>query len=267
MKYKLFISDFDGTLGVAPSHVEEETIKAIKEYQAKGGIFVICTGRSYLSIKKVCNQYGIKGIVISFQGALANDLEKGEVLFDGGMDKEDTAMITKDLLDMGIETGVYLDDLYYYDHFGPQIEEYERLVMVKGVLVDDLCAEIRRTDKKIKKVLSRGEPEVLDKAQAILEEKYKGKLIINRSARRLVEAISPEWSKRQAVIRIAEYYNIPLSEVIAVGDSTNDIGLLDGEWHGVAVGDAMEELKKYAKEITVPFEEQPVKFLLEKYCL
>ena len=52
-----------------------------------------------------------------------------------------------------------------------------------------------------------------------------------------------------------------------MGDSTNDIELIKGEWHGVAVGDAREELKAVAKEITVPYSEQPIKYLLEKYCL
>ena len=62
MKYKLFLSDFDWTLGLAPDFVEQETIKAIKEYQKQGGIFVICTGRSYLSIKAVCEKYGISSL-------------------------------------------------------------------------------------------------------------------------------------------------------------------------------------------------------------
>ena len=35
MKYKLFLSDFDWTLGLAPDFIEEETVKAIKEYQKK----------------------------------------------------------------------------------------------------------------------------------------------------------------------------------------------------------------------------------------
>ena len=58
-----------------------------------------------------------------------------------------------------------------------------------------------------------------------------------------------------------------MQEVIAVGDSTNDVSLISGEWHGVAVGNAKETLKKVAKEVTVPFSEQPIKYLLEKYCL
>ncbi len=267
MKYKLFISDFDMTLGVAPAHIEMETVNAIKEYQKKGGIFVICTGRSYLSIKNVCAKYGIKGVAIAFQGSFACDLEENKLIFDGGMDKALSKEIINDLLSMGIETGAYLDDLYYYDKRGPFIEVYEKLVTVDGVLVDNLTGYTDTTDKKIRKVLSVGEPEMLDEAERILSKKYEGKLIVNRSASRILEVISPVWSKGEAVKKIAKYYNVPLSSVITAGDSTNDISLLDGEWHGVAVGDAMDELKKYAKEITVPFDKQPVKVLLEKYCI
>ena len=54
---------------------------------------------------------------------------------------------------------------------------------------------------------------------------------------------------------------------MAVGDSTNDIELLNGPWHGVAVGDGRKELLAVADEITVPYNENPVKVLLEKYCL
>ena len=47
MKYKLMISDYDGTLGGAPTNtIDDETLSAIREYQEKGGIFVIYTGNS-----------------------------------------------------------------------------------------------------------------------------------------------------------------------------------------------------------------------------
>jgi hydroxymethylpyrimidine pyrophosphatase-like HAD family hydrolase len=54
---------------------------------------------------------------------------------------------------------------------------------------------------------------------------------------------------------------------MAVGDFNNDFELVGGPWHGVAVGDGSAELKKIAKEITVPFREHPIKYLIEKYCL
>ena len=66
---------------------------------------------------------------------------------------------------------------------------------------------------------------------------------------------------------LSKKYGVPLEKIIAVGDSTNDIDLIKGEWHGVAVGDGREELKAVAKEITVPYKDKPIKTLLEKYCL
>ena len=98
-------------------------------------------------------------------------------------------------------------------------------------------------------------------------EIYKGQFLFNSGADFLLEVINPKFSKGNSVRFLANYYGVPLDQVIAVGDSTNDIELLSGEWRGVAVGDAKDELKAVADEITVPFEEQPVKVLLEKYCL
>ena len=83
----------------------------------------------------------------------------------------------------------------------------------------------------------------------------------------MLEAINPECGKGQAVRFIADYYKVPLEQVIAVGDSTNDIELINGPWHGVAVGDGRDELKAVADEITLPFDQKPIKYLLEKYCL
>ena len=267
MKYKLFISDFDWTLGLAPDKIEPETVSAIKEYVNKGGIFVICTGRSYPTIKCVCEKYGLGGLIVCFQGALGMEIETDKVVFDGGMDKQNAADIILDLLDEGVEIGVYIDNLFHYEKKGEGIETYERLVGANGKKVDDLIKLVKETDKPIRKVLTIQEPKLKDLLIKKYSKKYEGKLILNASSECFLEIIDSRWSKGNGVKRIAEYYNVPLNEVIAVGDSLNDLELIRGEWHGVIVGDGMEAVKKYAKEITVPFNEQPIKHLLEKYCL
>ena len=103
-------------------------------------------------------------------------------------------------------------------------------------------------------------------------EKYNGEYIgtdimFNSGAKYLLECINKKYNKGEAVKLLAKHYNISLSQVLTVGDSTNDIPLLEGEWHGVAVGDASEKLKKVAKEVTVDFKDKPVLHLLDKYCL
>ena len=99
------------------------------------------------------------------------------------------------------------------------------------------------------------------------EKKYGKELVVNNGSSHLVEVISKKCSKKFAVEFLADYYNIPHDRIIAVGDSTNDLEMLKGDWHGVCVGDGREELKKIAKEITVPYKDNPIKVLMEKYCL
>ena len=51
MKYKLFITDYDGTLGGAPENtIDSQTLSAIDKFEQKGGKFVVCTGRMLTSV-------------------------------------------------------------------------------------------------------------------------------------------------------------------------------------------------------------------------
>lgn len=267
MKYDLFVTDFDGTLGVAPDHIEEETVGAIKEYVGRGGKFAIVTGRMYSSIRPICLKYGFKGIVISYQGAMINDIETGDSIFSGGIDYRLAAEIAEKFIRENVQTVVDIDDVMYYNKKSAYTDFYENAVGVRGKLVDNLAEFVLKTKKHAQKVGTICSPE----QSLFLTEKYSAiygdKVIINNGSKNLVEVVSPTCSKGVAVRFLSDYYKIPLNKIIAVGDSTNDIELLKGEWHGVCVGDGREELKKTAKEITVPYKDKPVKFLLEKYCL
>lgn len=267
MKFDLFISDFDGTLGIAPAHIEQENVTAIKKYVEKGGKFVICTGRMFSSIRDICLKYGLEGIVISYQGAMINDIKTGKSLFSGGIDYELAARISSELKNEGIEVIMDIDDILYYEQPSDYVNFYRNAVKVKGELVPDISKKILDEKKQVLKVSGICDAKTAKQLTDKYNELYKGKLIINNGSENLVEVVNPKCCKGNAVEFVAKYYNIPKNKIIAVGDSTNDIELLSGEWYGVAVGDARDELKKYAKEITVPFKENPVKVLLEKYCL
>ena len=61
MKYKLFISDYDGTLGEAPANqIDVETLEAIAEFEKKGGVFVVCSGRETASIMPILKKFNIQ---------------------------------------------------------------------------------------------------------------------------------------------------------------------------------------------------------------
>lgn len=265
MKYKLFVSDFDGTLGIAPDVITPQTVQAIKKYIAQGGKFVICTGRMFSSIKLICEKYGLDGIVISYQGATIDDLTQNKRILEGGIEHNLAAQVAKELLQEGMPACVDVEDVMYCETESEYTDFHKEFAPV--FKVESIVDLVLKKAKPVMKVVSTGEPEKIYQLTQKFQERYGSQLVVNNGSDRLIEIIDPRYSKGSSVRFLSKYYDIPFEQIIAVGDSTNDIELVKGEWHGVAVGDAREELKKVAKEITVPFKQDPVKVLLEKYCL
>ncbi len=267
MKYKLFIADFDGTLGNVPDYIAPETVEAIKDYQKKGGIFSIITGRSYSSISGICRKYDIPCVVASFQGARITDLSTGKELFSGGIQPEKAVKVIKEILPYGYSVVAWAGDTLYYREDSFYSDLYtKKLEQASFVKSDDITETLISSGKPVGKICIICPEAEKDAFCKLLSKKYKGQYIVNSGASRLIEIIHPDLNKGYAVKKIAEYYGVSLKEVLTVGDSTNDMELIDGEWHGVAVGDAKEELKAVAKEITVDYKDKPVKVLLEKYA-
>ena len=268
MKYKLFISDYDGTLGVAPkNNIDHETLDAINKFIAKGGVFVVCSGRETTSITRILKEQNLKGVVVSFQGAKISEIESGKVILDAGLTME-KALEVLDACEKYCLTPVhYGEEDFCYPEFNPYVDYYTKAVRLKGRIAD-VKEEIKRAGKNVLKIGWLGPDDVVNCAANELNQIFKGNgVLFNSGAPCLLEAINPEYGKGNAVRFLSKYYGVPFEKIITVGDSTNDIGLVRGEWHGVAVGDAKEELKAVAKEIAVPFAQKPVKYLLEKYCL
>ena len=265
MKYKLFVSDFDGTLGTAPDEIEEETLKAVKKYIDQGGKFVICTGRMFTAIKPICEKYGLKGLLISYQGATIDDLNTGKRISKGGIPPKRAVEIIRMLKGEGVEVVADVEDVMYCEKETEYTEFHKPFAPV--VKVDSLEQKVIELNDVVLKLVATDEPEIILPLTQKYNEILKGEFICNNGSSRLLEVVNPKYSKGESVKFLADYFNIPFSETLAIGDSTNDIELVKGEWYGVAVGDAMQPLKECADEITVPYAEKPVKVMLEKYCL
>jgi len=268
MRYKLFISDYDGTLGEAPANdIDLETVAAINKFIDKGGIFAVCSGRETSSITRILRAHGLKGLVVSFQGARISDIESGKYIFEGGLDAKTAVKVLSDVSRDGLTPLAYSSESFFYDSFNPYIDSYEKAIRLKGT-EENVKERIEKQNLKTSKICWLGDNELVNAVAKEMNEKYKGKGVkFNSGAKFLLEAINENCGKGTAVRFLADYYGVALDQIITVGDSTNDIDLVSGPWHGVAVGDGREELKAVAKEITVPFKDKPVKTLLEKYCL
>ncbi len=64
------------------------------------------------------------------------------------------------------------------------------------------------------------------------------------------DVVEREASKAEGLIRLCEYYNVGLSKTIAFGDSMNDYEIIKRAGIGIAMGNAIEELKEAADYVT-----------------
>ena len=62
-----------------------------------------------------------------------------------------------------------------------------------------------------------------------------------------------------------ERFDTDLSNVMAFGDNYNDVDMIRSTGYGIAVGNAIQEVKDVAKEITVNSKEDGVAIAIEKY--
>lgn len=263
MKYKMIIADYDGTTAVG-NVIPTEVVNAIKLFREKGGKFVFCTGRAESSIINVMKDNGVTvDAVISYQGSkvLVGDL----VALNGGIDKQTAISLIKDLRTFNKGVVAFCNDEIFYEG-SDGVERYVDFYRpyVKDKKYDDLLEFVNGYDGYFQKlVITKTPEEDLSYVEDFVTKKYGGEVLANSGGVRLMELVSSKYSKYEASSFVAKAFNLDESEVVTVGDSTNDLTLLKYGF-GIAVGNAEPRLKEVAKFIAPSVNDFPLKFIVDK---
>ena len=249
IRYPLIISDFDGTLLKDDGTIADETKETVDAYVRAGGRFAICTGRTPSSILPRAKELGLKGLVACYQGSVVMDIETGDLKQDGFLPTDGAVEICQVMEAMGLHVHVYELYEYYSNMDDDALKLYEKISGVKGVVYTDkpLSVLIREKGMKVRKVLALVAPQEKEGIYQALEKRFGNEFYVTYSAAFLVEITSRQYSKASAVERIAEYYGVPVQETVAIGDSLNDLPMLERAGLGIAVKNADENVKARAR--------------------
>ena len=266
MKYKLIVSDFDGTLSSSYYTVPEETVNAVKRYRKAGGKFALCTGRPVSDTSKVLGVGGLECDAVCYaQGAIVH--VGGKPVLDAGLDKK----LAYDIISM-VESKwkrkylVYVDNAMYYTPATPDVTRHVAFFVQhggEGILVDDVLECVKNVKGSMTKfVIIKGENEDVSELFKLILDNFGDKVIVNSGNPRFVEVISNKYTKGTATRLVAKELGISEEETITIGDSTNDIEMVKFGF-GIAVGSGKDEVKKVAKYIAPPVNEMPVKHVID----
>ncbi|MDR0426490.1 MAG: Cof-type HAD-IIB family hydrolase [Clostridiales bacterium] len=270
MRYKLILSDIDGTLIKDDLSVSEENKAAIAAFRARGGQFVICTGRLIESVRGFIDGLSLneqKIAAVGLQGAVIKD-SAGKLLCCRAMDADTAFRIVRYAEETGTYCHIYDSDRVYI----PAHNEINRMyayftgapLCEKGVL-SAYIRQNRFAPIKVMLVIERGSEDRYFKAFGEM-----GLVGVKNimSSDTYFEFVSDKAGKGEGLLAAAAYLGIDPAETIAIGDNMNDIEMIETAGLGVAVKNAIPALKNAADLVTErDNNESAVAEVIRRFCL
>lgn len=257
-KYKLIISDYDGTLTGRDHIISEGTSTAIKKWQQSGRKFTLATGRQYLMIKNHLNNLGITTPVITRGGAEIVDPQTGEVLFTKRIGAETLQQFMQLLSKYGFLISIEVDEVIYSDYYNNK--RFESNIEFKKLEY----FKIQEVPKLV--VFAFLDVETKEKIMEDIIKKFPELHIVKIQAWEGVgwDVTSAEATKHLMVLKLIKMLGLPREETVGVGNGYNDFPLLEACGLKVAMGNAPEDLKAIADIVVPSYQEDGVAVLIEK---
>ena len=262
---KLIALDLDGTVIGDDLIVRERVRAAVAAARARGIAVTIVTGRMFAAAHPFAKTLGIAGPIVCYQGAGIFDVASGTLLQQTNVDQAVTREVLAKAADDALTAQCYSEDRLYIETPNEYTAKYIALANVEPIVVPSLRAAF--AERPTMKIVL-----VADTARAtayvdVLRSSVGERAYVTRSHPDFVEVLDPHVNKGRALRFVAERHGVALSEVLAVGDSWNDLPLLETAGFGVAMGSAPDELRARADAVVADVAHDGVAEAIERFAL
>ncbi len=269
MKYKLVAIDMDGTLLNKNNEVSERTKNAIEMAKKKGVHIILSTGRVLKSALSYSRNLDLKNPIVACNGAIIVD-EDASIIYKRPIDNNKV----KEIVNLARKKNIYYhfyDESKFYSHVRVDevlqfYNEGNENTSIDIEVFQDIEEIVRLTDLNVYKFLFIDDNN--EKLQDLRGELDKLEDISTSSSwANNIEAMGLNVSKGEAIRELCIRLQIKPEEVIAIGDSENDLSMLRFAGLGVAMGNGDESIKKQSDYITDSNDEDGVAKVIEKFVL
>ena len=276
MGIKAIVMDVDGTLTNDKKEITPKTREVLLKAQEQGILLILASGRpttGLVEMGKVLEMDKNNGLFISYNGSKVINFQTGEELFNEPLKLEDAKAVLEHMKKFEIKPMIDKGDyMYVNDVYNCMIRfrgepfnviKYEsRGGNYKLCEIDDLAAFV---DYPLNKILTAGEPEYLQEHYIEMMEPFKDKLNCMFTGPFYFEFTAKDIDKAKALDTVLKPLEITADEVIAFGDGHNDISIIKYAGIGVAMENAVADLKEAADEITLSNEQDGIAESLLKH--
>jgi len=276
MTIKAIVLDLDGTLLTSKKEISPITKSALIAAQENGIKVVLASGRPTSGMIKYAEDLKLnhyEGYIISYNGAKVTDFKTKEVLFNHPIHEDTGRKVLSHLKQFDVVTMIDKDDyLYVNDVYDAlltlpertvNIVEYEsRLANFKLCEVDDLADFLTFP---LNKILVAGDPNYLKENYKAMKEPFEEVTSSSFTAAFFYEFMDKHVEKSRSLDALFGPLGIRSDEVMIFGDGHNDRSLFEYAGLGIAMGNAVDEIKSIAKDTTSSNDKEGISEALLKY--
>lgn len=237
MDIKMIVSDLDSTLLTSGKTISPFTVEVLKQKQKEGIKVIFATGRPYRVVDHFYNVFRPDYSIV----------HNGSVIYEGkniishaGISPEDTKKSIAVIRELFGETdiNVEIEEVIYRNC--ELIEDWKESASV----FTDFSDLPQKPAEKI--IIFDG---ILDEIEKNMD-KFPDSTYLQIFEKTVGALLSRKGTKLKAINLLAKKLNIPLENIACFGDDLNDMEMLSAAGYGIAMANALPQVKACAKYIT-----------------
>ena len=265
--YKVVVIDIDGTLVSNDGTISADNRKALSRANEMGLKICLSTGRAIQACRGIITQLELDGYHIFFDGALVSSSRPERVVYSRPISRETLRQVIDFSRDNDISIDLYSASRYYVERETWSSSLHRDFFGVEPTMTE--FANLWEQDTIIKAGMVITSAEELAKTEAIRDQftdRLRFSLVKTPSYpnTEFVNIVAPGVSKGSAMVALSEHMGIEKGEIVAIGDGMNDIELLASSGLGIAMGNAPDEVKAVADEVTLDTNNSGLAAAIEK---
>ena len=257
-KYRLFAIDVDGTLMNSRNQLPDANREALHRAHEAGITVCLCTGRAWSEARGVIEQLGLpSNLGIFVFGAAISELPSGRTLHRTAIPEPLATRLVEHFQADGHPVLVLYDiteaGVDYRLLRGERNQAaYEQWLRVSPAN----CEVIDRWEPRGQEPLRIGiieQPKRIHETMARLGDEFPpvelkyNPIYAPNYGMHVVECFAPQVNKWHGVMQVAKRLEIDPAQIAAIGDDVNDVEMIAHAGLGIAMGNAIDQVKAVAK--------------------
>ncbi|HTK06602.1 MAG TPA: Cof-type HAD-IIB family hydrolase [Ktedonobacteraceae bacterium] len=271
---RLIVIDIDGTLLNPEQEITPRTRAAIKAAQDAGIVVTLATGRRYYSARPVAEDLGLEIPLILCDGGMIVQHPAGDLL--------QAQLLSADIGQQAVDimrryhiqpVSQSIRGKYEETRTGPQEYDSEWVINYFASFPYELIrlpyTELCSSQSDLLRIVAFTSLELAEEMSLEIAELPCSWNVTHLGSYQSAELVvmPPNCTKASGVKALADRLAIPMEQVMAIGDNSNDIEMIQEVGWGVAMGQALPRLKEVAHAHTASNAEDGVALAIERYAL